>query len=448
MYPERVIAIFDVGKTNKKFFLFDQDYKVVYEHAATFTETVDEDDYPCENLELIRRFLFDSLDCVFAKKEFDIVAINFAAYGASFVYIDENGQPLSPLYNYLKPYPESVKKKFYSAYGGEEKFSSCSASPVLGNLNSGMQLYYIKYEKPALFQKIKYALHLPQYLSYLISGIVNSDITSIGCHTNLWDFDHNHYHEWVAIEGIEKLLPPITTYNTVTEASFSGNQLYAGTGLHDSSAALIPYLINFSEPFLLISSGTWCITLNPFNNTPLTREELEKDCLCYMQYNGNPVKASRLFAGQEHKDGVNRIAAHFNQNKNFYRSVQYDADIVSGLKKRNSPEGQHFTAIDLADFINYKEAYHHLIMAIIKKQVASINLVLKGSDVTRIFVDGGFSSNEIYMRLLASSFENLKIYSSFIPQASALGAALALHSVWCNKPVPGNSIQLQYYNTS
>lgn len=43
-----VIAVFDVGKTNKKLFLFDENYKIVFERTARFIETVDEDGEPCE----------------------------------------------------------------------------------------------------------------------------------------------------------------------------------------------------------------------------------------------------------------------------------------------------------------------------------------------------------------------------------------------------------------
>lgn len=329
MSSQPVIAIFDVGKTNKKLFLFDQNYKVVYERSARFIETEDEDGDPCENIESLRLSVFDSLRSVFAKKEFDIKAINFSTYGASFVYIDEHGEALTSLYNYLKPYPDELKKKFYSDYGGEEEFSSRTASPVLGSLNSGMQLYRLKYEQPEVFSKIKYALHLPQYLSYLITCKAYSDLTSIGCHTNLWDFKKNNYHEWVSREGIDPLLPPIASYNQVSPASFPGSTYSVGAGLHDSSAALIPYLVNFSEPFVLISSGTWCITLNPFNDTPLTQDELAKDCLCYLQYKGLPVKASRLFAGQEHEDAVKRIAAHFDQSPFFYRDIDFDPETVA-----------------------------------------------------------------------------------------------------------------------
>src|SRR5271154_5271876 len=106
-----VIAIFDIGKTNKKLFLFDEEYKIIFEKNECFAEIKDEDGDACEDLQKLTEFIFHSLDEVFSKKEFDIKAINFSAYGASFVYISENGKPLTPLYNYLKNYPAELKKK-------------------------------------------------------------------------------------------------------------------------------------------------------------------------------------------------------------------------------------------------------------------------------------------------------------------------------------------------
>src|SRR3978361_1439871 len=100
-----VIAVIDVGKTNKKLFLFDENYRIVYEKSARFIETVDEDGDPCENLESLRLSVFDSLREVFRLKTFAIKAVNFSTYGASFVHIDENGVAIAPLYNYLKEFP-------------------------------------------------------------------------------------------------------------------------------------------------------------------------------------------------------------------------------------------------------------------------------------------------------------------------------------------------------
>lgn len=448
-----VIAIFDVGKTNKKLFLFDRDYRIVFEKTARFIETVDEDGFACENLQSLRLSVFDSLSEIFRLKEFQVKAVNFSAYGASFVYLDESGQAVAPLYNYLKPYPEDLGNQFYSTYGGELKFSTETASPILGNLNSGLQLYRVKYEKPELYQHIKYALHLPQYLSFLLSGQYYSDLTSIGCHTALWDFANDRYHEWVQREGLALKLAPIAAADKALPALFPGNNYKVGVGLHDSSAALIPYLVNFSEPFILISTGTWCISLNPFNQSPLTADELDKDCLFYIQYKGKHVKASRLFSGFEHEQQVKRIAAHFNQDAIKFRNLPFDPEVMAKLKKQNTPAQKTgfakesvFASRDLSTFNNDVEAYHQLIFDLVRLQVESTKLVLNNTPVKRIFVDGGFSKNSIYMHLLASSFQNMETFAASMAQASAVGAALSIHKEWNTKPIPNDIVELKYYS--
>ena len=446
-----VIAIFDVGKTNKKLFLFDENYRIVYEKSARFIETVDEDGDVCENLESLSSSIFDSLREVLKLNEFNIKAINISTYGASFVHIDENGIPITPLYNYLKEFPEALKEQFYNAYGGEAKLAKETSSPVLGNLNSGMQLYRIKYQKPEVFKQIKYSLHLPQYLSYLLTGKPYTDITSIGCHTGLWDFAKNDYHNWVYKEGLAEKFAPIISSDTVLPNAEDGDYVI-GVGLHDSSAALIPYLVNFNDPFILISTGTWCISLNPFNNQPVTDEELANDCLCYMQYKGLPVKASRLFAGNEHEIQVKKIAEHFETNTSVFKNIAYDSAIIGKLKQAQAalqPVSRYESAFvlrPLSSFANYTEAYHQLMADIIAQQYESTNMVLEGTNVRRIFVDGGFGKNAIYMNLLAKVFPKLEIFAASMAQATAVGAAIAIHSSWNHKPLPADIIELKYYS--
>ncbi|MBD1394369.1 carbohydrate kinase [Mucilaginibacter sp. ZB1P21] len=450
-----VIAVFDVGKTNKKLFLFDQDYRIVFERTARFTETVDEDGFACENLQSLRLSVFDSLSEVFRLKEFKVKAVNFSAYGASLVYLDESGQPVAPLYNYLKPYPQKLSDDFYTKYGGELKFSTETASPILGSLNSGLQLYRLKHEQPELYKRVKYALHLPQYLSYLLSGQCCSDLTSIGCHTAMWDFKNERYHEWIQREGMALKLAPIFAADKALPALFPGNSYKVGIGLHDSSAALIPYLVNFSEPFVLISTGTWCISLNPFNQSPLTADELDKDCLFYMQYKGKPVKASRLFSGLEHEQQTKRIAAHFNQDAIKFRNLPFQPDVITKLNATHRQQNKEefakqsiFAKTDLATFKNDVQAYHQLILDLVNLQVASTRLLLGDTPVKRIFVDGGFSKNSIYMHLLAAAFSGMEVFAASMAQASAVGAALSIHKDWNSKPVPSDIIELKYYSAN
>ncbi len=421
----------------------DEDYRIVYEKSSPFGEIQDEDGDNCDDVAALSKWVKTSFNELLQLEAFDIAAVNFTAYGASFVHIDKHGNPLTPLYSYLKKYPEALSKKFYSTYGGEIAFSMHTASPVLGSLNSGFQLYRLKHEQKAVFKEIDYSLHLPQYLSYLITGKAYSDLTSIGCHTGLWNFPQKSYHEWVFREGVIDKLAPLRSSDQADEISIGGKKIKAGIGLHDSSAALIPYLRSFNEPFLLISTGTWSISLNPFNSQPLNVYELQHDCLSYMTYLGNPVKASRLFAGYEHEQQVKRLAAHFNKAENYYSTVPYNAATAAGLKPL-PVEGKDritaFPARDLNDFPDYETAYHQLIVDIIDRQVFSSQLVLKDTDVKRIFVDGGFSKNPIYMKLLAKAFPAIEIYAASVAQATSLGAALAIHPQWNSRPIPSDII--------
>jgi sugar (pentulose or hexulose) kinase len=427
------IAIFDIGKTNKKLFLFNENYEIVYEKSTQFDETTDEDGDPCENVELLSSWVVDTFNEVLQNPDFEIKALNFSTYGASFVHLNSEGKVIAPLYNYLKPYDESLKKQFYDTYGGEQVFARKTASPILGNLNSGMVLYRLKYEKPALFTQIRYSLHLPQYISFLFTNRFFSDITSIGCHTNLWDFERNQYHEWVEKEGISEKLAPINVdtqqSNRRTVNNLTTQQLKTGRGLHDSSAALIPYLATFKrEKFVLISTGTWCITLNPFNHTPLTDEELQYDCLAYMQYTGKPVKASRLFAGNAHEQAIKQMAQLFEKPSDYYKTVTFASQLIENQNDNS-----------------YEAAYHQLIMDLVNQQIASTKLVLEDDSVTKLFVDGGFGKNEIYMKLLAKAFPKMEVYASSVAQATALGAALAIHEDWNTKGISQNLIELKRY---
>jgi sugar (pentulose or hexulose) kinase len=444
--PIPVVAIFDVGKTNKKLFLFNEQYQIVYEKSARFLETADEDGDQCENLESLRLSIFDSIHEVFRKGEFEIKAINFTTYGASFVYIDKDGVPLTPLYNYLKEYPKKLLASFYAQYGGQDKFVLETSSPSLGSLNSGLQLYRLLKLKPSVFQEVKWALHLPQYLSYLISGQAHSDMTSIGCHTGLWNFGENNYHHWVIDSGIIDKLAPIIKGNSLVKTTFPGSGYFVGSGLHDSSSALIPYLLNFHEPFVLISTGTWCISFNPFNNEPLTTKELNSDCLSYMTYTGKPIKASRLFAGYEHEEQIKRIANFFQVSTGKFKQIEFDWHIIEKYKALVIPdELAAYSSVDLSHFPTYDEAYHVLIMYLVKAQIKATFLVLGKKRVQRIFVDGGFSRNVIFMNLLAQAFPNIEVFGSSMAQGTALGAALVIHEHWNSKPIPNNIIELRYF---
>lgn len=405
--------VFDIGKTNKKAFVFDEDYRVVFEKTAQFPETTDDDGDPCEDISLLKNWVQETAAALRRGPDFRIKTVHCTAYGASFVHLGADLQPVAPLYNYLKPFPADLLDDFLKRYGDAGKLSLETASPLLGHLNSGLQLYRLKHRKPLIFNRIEYAAHLPQWIALLLGAPLAAEITSIGCHTMLLDFAKNDYHEWVKAEGLTEKFPPIRA-------------AAQGVGLHDSSAALIPYLAGFAEPFVLISTGTWCISLNPFNREPLTAGELARDCLCYLTPEGKPVKAARYFGGHEHDEAAKKIAADCRVPPDFYKKMSPGVD--SGVNFRNA-----------------RAAYAVFMRGMVEKQADSTRLAIGSSPVRRIFVDGGFSENELYLHLLAGHFPGTEIYAAEVAQATALGAALAVHARWNRKPMPADMVALKKF---
>ena len=57
MKTNNSILIFDIGKTNKKAIVFDSKFEVIHEESTTFSELVDEDDFPCDDIHGITRWI-------------------------------------------------------------------------------------------------------------------------------------------------------------------------------------------------------------------------------------------------------------------------------------------------------------------------------------------------------------------------------------------------------
>lgn len=437
----QVTAVFDIGKTNKKFILFDDKYDIVYTVQETFEQVTDDDGHPCENLDALVEWINTRLTLVIEEDKFKVTDLNFSTYGASLVHLDENGNVVTPLYDYLKPFPSDLKERFYETYGGEEEFSVETSSPPMGMLNSGLQLYWLKNKKPEFFKKIRYSLHLPQYLSHLFTGKYTSEPTSVGCHTAMWNFTGQKYHKWLKEEGVLNKLPEVIDITNDEEIEYKDTKLNVGLGIHDSSASIVPYITIFSEPFLVVSSGTWSITLNPFNRDPITFEELKRDCLCYLNIYGKQVKASRVFLGNEYRQQKAKIIDYFNVNDTDF-NVNPDRQLLEKLitnldqRKKLKLETAHTSGPypseeveewDLTAFNDYKEAYHQLMIDLVSIQRTCINLAEGSNKINNVIVTGGFSNNDFFMKLLATRMPGKNIYSNTIPHATALGAAMVMH---------------------
>jgi len=301
-------------------------------------------------------------------------------------------------------------------------------------LNSGLQILWLRKKRPEVFKKVATILHFPQYLSYCFTGKKVSEYTSIGCHTALWDFDNNCYHRWIKSENIN--LPEPVANSLGYDIHIKGLTVKTGIGIHDSSSSLVPYFKGTKEQFILISTGTWCIFMNPFNNEPLTTDQLKKDSLCYLSIQQQQVKSSRMFLGYIHDVNVEEISQHFGVDAGYYKKLKADTGLLTSLVKKNGkriffeksmPADYIDRSVNLSLFKSFEVAYHQLIHDLVSLGMDSLNLIIPKDDKTEIvYISGGFARNEIFVKLIAAWLPGKKVYTSEIENTTALGAAMVL----------------------
>ncbi len=389
-----VIAVFDIGKTNKKFLLFDLNLILIHQEEKVFGEIRDDDGFESDDIEGIVLWMKSRLAETVRSEDYQVIALNFSSYGASLMHLDHQGERVTPLYNYLKPMPEGLTDEFYEAWGGVEEFSRITASPALGMLNSGLQLLWLKKMKPALFAPVRTTLHLPQYLSRIFTGREASEYTSVGCHTAMWDFEKMQYHAWLKAEKIK--LPDPVVPSGVADVNIEGRTVRTGIGLHDSSASLVPYLKSSDRPFILVSTGTWCIFMNPFNTEPLTAE----------------IKSQK----------IEKLLASGNGRVFFRQGI---------------PPGYVDEQADLSHYLTYADAYHQMICDLVDLCMESWRLIIPADDKTEIvYVTGGFARNDTFVRFLAARLPDKRVYASQVENSTALGAAMTIYESAVGKSLP------------
>ena len=141
--------------------------------------------------------------------------------------------------------------------------------------------------------------------------------------------------------------------------------------------------------------------------------------------------------GHIHDINVKRLCEYFKLDENAYKKVGLDTILLNKLNAENQatrvffrqgvPEDYTDTSVEPAGFQSFEEAYHQLMSDLTDLCVESIGLIVEENDCTRnLYVTGGFAKNPIFKHLLANYYPDKKVYTSEIPNASSLGAALVL----------------------
>lgn len=301
-------VVLDIGKTNAKLALLDASGKIMAEQRCPNT-IASGGPYPHYDTERIWDWLLATLHA-FAQQA-DIAAIVPVTHGAAAALVDDDGLVL-PVLDYESALPQTLDRQYQAL---RPLFAETFSPDLPAGLNLGRQLYWLAHSFPLEFGRTRHILTYPQYWAWRLSGIAASEITSLGCHTDLWQPLQEKYSTLVEHMGWGNLFPP--RQPSWTALGPLRREWLARTGLpencqilcgiHDSNASLLRYFdteispapgtVPNAKPYTVLSTGTWVIAAA--FGAPLERLDEQLDMLANVNALGLPVACMRFMGGRE-----------------------------------------------------------------------------------------------------------------------------------------------------
>lgn len=300
MTHPRHIAVIDIGKTNAKLALVDL---ATMSEIAVVTRpniVIAGPPWPHFDTEGHWAFLLDALSRL--HKEYGVDAISVTTHGASIVLLDAGGNLAAPILDYEHQGPDRTAAEYDAIRPPFER----TGSPRLAmGLNVGAQLHWQFATDPGLHARTAHILTYPQYWGHRLTGAIASDVTSIGCHTDLWLPREAAFSDLVDSLDIANKMAPVRTstdvLGTVRPEITSVTGLARNTpvvcGIHDSNASLYPHILTQTAPFSVVSTGTWVIVMSV--GAPDIPLGPNRDTLVNVNALGDAVPSARFMGGRE-----------------------------------------------------------------------------------------------------------------------------------------------------
>ncbi|WMT91703.1 FGGY-family carbohydrate kinase [Pelagibacterium sp. H642] len=297
----RHVGVIDIGKTNAKFAIVDAETMAEVAVRTRPNRVLSGPPYPHFDIEGIWDFLLGAMGEL--NREYPIDALSITTHGATAALVGGAGELVLPVLDYEFDGPATVRAEYDALCPPFE----VTLTPRLAmGLNLGAQLYWLKREWPNQFARAWAILTYPQYWAYRLTGVAASELTSLGCHTGLWDFERGTFSSLVEALGIGGKLPPIRSafdaLGTIGSEVAERTGLAEGTpvhcGIHDSNASLLSHVLERTPPFSVVSTGTWVVVASPGGKIEML--DAERDCLANIDALGRTVPSARFMGGREY----------------------------------------------------------------------------------------------------------------------------------------------------
>jgi hypothetical protein len=400
---DRAIAIVDIGKTRSKLSLWAEDGKPLWQgdYANAIGARAPRRLAPRQlDLDGISGWLKRALSE--AARLASITAIVPVGHGAAGVLM-LNETPLCALDYEAEP-PAEVADSYNQL---RDPFEATLSPRLAGGLNLGVQLYWLEQLYPGVWPGTGDVLLWPQYWAWWLSGARASEVTSLGCHSDLWRPLERRFSDLAASRGWAGRLGPLRAAGEVlgpirpalADELGLPRDCRIHCGLHDSNAALHAargFEPLAGGPFAVVSTGTWFVCLNSGGAGP-TAYDANQDMLANVDVAGAPTPTARFMGGRD-----------------------YEAWMGGALGAESDPKLQPQAAA-LTDWIHAPGALRATRAAVELARHADRALALIAAEGP-ILIEGRFAADEAFAVALARFRPAEPVFRSRIIDGVALGA--------------------------
>lgn len=391
------VAVFDFGKTHLKAHLVllgsgtvDCDASPTPYRTGGVFPSLDDNDAWRWVLKTLARF--SSQTC-------SVDTIVVVAHGATAALVTDS-ELSAPIMDYEWAGVAEVEQEYERTV---RNFAATFSPPLANGLNLGRQLFWLRKYHPEVLERTQSILMYSQYWGWRLTGVKASEVTSLGCHTDLWDVSQGKFSDyaesigaqyWPPLRSAWQVLGPLSPALAAQAGLKSSCQVL--TGIHDSNASYLRHIdpVRESRP-TVISTGTWVVVMA--GDGALAALHPQRDMLANVDVFGRPVPSARFMGGREYEmilgtSAGKAVASH--------ASVQR---LVSGhiccwpcISGQGGPYSHLAGSFDQVEGSD-RAALGALYLALMTKDV------LERLEVTgEVIVEGPFSGNEAYLGLLAA----------------------------------------------
>jgi sugar (pentulose or hexulose) kinase len=366
-----------------------------------------------------------------------VEAIIPVAHGAAAVGLI-CGEIAFPPLDYEQPIPDADLAEYRKS---RDSFAATGSPPLPDGLNLGSQLHWLENVHGDRFAQST-LLPYAQYWAWFLSGEMRSEVTSLGCHTDLWSPASGDFSPMAISRGWAKQFAPLakagdkigTLRKNLAEQTGLSKSVNIHTGLHDSNAALLAargYSEIADNDATILSTGTWFVAMRSTSqNVPLDQLSDTRDCLINIDPFGKPLPSARFMGGREiellTETAENRVDIAADQAA-MVASVAHVVSSIAMALPSFAPGNGPFPD-GKARWVDRPKDRHALGAAVClyAALVAETSLSLLGTQ-NILLIEGRFAQAEVFVRALASLRPDLKVYTANADNDVSFGALRLLN---------------------